>query len=93
MGKMSNLSVRMDSKLKEDFTQFCDYIGLSVSAAITAYAKKVVQTQSIPFKLERFKPNRETLLAMKELEDMEKNPDSYKSYNDVHSMIEEILSE
>lgn len=83
----------MDPKLKEDFTQFCDYIGLSVSAVITAYAKKVVQTQSIPFKFERPKPNKETILAMKELEDMEKNPDKYKSYSNVHSMIEEILSE
>ena len=37
------------------------------------------------------KLNPETLKAIKEVEKMEKNPDKYKGYTDVHAMFEEIL--
>lgn len=37
-------------------------------------------------------PNEETLEAIKEVEDMKKNPDEYKSYDDVDIMFKELLS-
>lgn len=38
-------------------------------------------------------PNEETLAAMAETEDMIKNPQNYKSYNNVDTMFREILNE
>ncbi|MBP1560351.1 MAG: hypothetical protein J6C96_03800 [Oscillospiraceae bacterium] len=37
-------------------------------------------------------PNEETLEAIKEVEKMKKNPDEYKSYDDVDVMFKELLS-
>ncbi|MCR4779064.1 MAG: hypothetical protein K5858_09480 [Lachnospiraceae bacterium] len=36
-------------------------------------------------------PNAATLAALKEVEDMKKNPSKYKSYPDVDSMMEDLL--
>lgn len=37
-------------------------------------------------------PNQETLDALEELRYMEKHPEEYKSYDDVDTMIEELLN-
>lgn len=36
-------------------------------------------------------PNEETLDAIREVNEMKKNPDSYKSYDDVDAMFKELL--
>lgn len=36
-------------------------------------------------------PNEETLQAMAEVEDMKKNPDNYKSYNNAEDMMRDLL--
>lgn len=36
-------------------------------------------------------PNEETLQAMTEVEDMKKNPDNYKSYDDAEDMMKDLL--
>ncbi len=47
----TNVSVRMDEELKTEFDDFCRSIGLTMSAAICVYAKRVVAEQKIPFEL------------------------------------------
>lgn len=47
----TNVSVRMDEELKTEFDNFCKSIGLTMSAAICIYAKRVVAEQKIPFEL------------------------------------------
>ena len=47
----TNVSVRMDEELKTEFDNFCKSIGLTMSAAICVYAKRVVAEQKIPFEL------------------------------------------
>lgn len=47
----TNVSVRMDEELKTEFDDFCKSIGLTMSAAICVYAKRVVAEQKIPFEL------------------------------------------
>lgn len=48
----SVLSVRMDQKTKEAFSRFCDEVGLSVSAAVTLFARQTIRNQAIPFAIE-----------------------------------------
>lgn len=45
----TNLSVRIDSDLKEQFNSFCSEIGMSMSTAICIFAKKAVRENRIPF--------------------------------------------
>ena len=48
---MVNVNIRMDDKLKEQFADFCDNIGLSMSSLFNVFAKKVVQEKKVPFDL------------------------------------------
>ncbi|GHT95531.1 DNA damage-inducible protein [Spirochaetia bacterium] len=48
---MANLNIRVDDTLKEQAENVLDYIGLSLSAAITIFLKQVVHHNGIPFEL------------------------------------------
>ncbi len=42
----------MDSELKQRFDALCGELGMSINTAINIFAKAVVRTRSIPFKIE-----------------------------------------
>ena len=46
-----NVNIRLDETTKKAFEEFCDEIGLSVSAAFNIFAKTVVREHRIPFEL------------------------------------------
>ena len=48
---MVNVNIRMDNTLKEQFSDFCDNIGLSMSSLFNVFAKKVVKEKRVPFDL------------------------------------------
>lgn len=92
MAKVStNISIDADIKAKAQ-ELFSDF-GLDLSTAINIFLRQSVRENSIPFQIYRDVPNEETVFAMKEIEDMEKNPEKYKGYNDVNQMMEDILGE
>ena len=47
----------------------------------------------IPFSITREVPNKITLEAMKEAQEMFRSPEKYKRYDNVDSMMEDILGE
>ena len=47
---------------------------------ILIFVKQAIREQEIPFEITRETPNRETLEAFKEVEEMKKNPTLGKSY-------------
>ena len=47
----TNINVRMDETLKAQFDQLCDTLGLSMSAAITLFAKTSVRERRLPISL------------------------------------------
>ena len=89
----TNVNIRMDEATKIAFDKFCEEIGISVSSAFNIFAKTVVREQRIPFELTTEVPNSVTLAAIKEVEDMERHPEKYKSYTDVDVMMGDILGE
>lgn len=44
-------SIQMDENLKERFEQVCSDLGMSVSMAITIFARMVVRERKIPFEI------------------------------------------
>ena len=46
-----NISVRVDSDTKKQFNSFCLSVGLTPTAAITMYIKKVINEHRIPFEI------------------------------------------
>ena len=51
-----------------------------------------LKQQLISFEISREVPNSETLEAIREVEEMKKNPSFGKSYTDIDKMMEEMLS-
>ncbi|MBR2215354.1 MAG: type II toxin-antitoxin system RelB/DinJ family antitoxin [Selenomonadaceae bacterium] len=49
----ATLSVRLDSRDKQSFENFCHDVGLNVSAAINIFVRAVIKAQRIPFVIER----------------------------------------
>ncbi len=48
---MSAICVRLDDLTKTRLDEFCDSVGLTVSAIFTIFAKKVVREGRIPFEI------------------------------------------
>ena len=46
-----SFSIQMDENLKEQFEQVCPDLGMSVSMAITIFARTVVRERKIPFEI------------------------------------------
>ncbi len=47
----TNVNIRMDEDLKEQFNQFCNEVGMTMTTAFCIFAKTVVRQQKIPFEI------------------------------------------
>ena len=47
----TNINIRMDAQLKNQFETFCSDVGLTMSAAFNVFAKTSVRLQKIPFEI------------------------------------------
>ena len=88
----TNVNIRIDENLKQEFDNLCQDLGLTMTTAFTVFAKTAVRRQGIPFRISRDKPNAETIAAIEEVEAMIKDPALGKSYTDVDEMMKELLA-
>lgn len=88
---MANINVRIDNNVKESAEAVFERLGITPTAAISLFYNQVIRTNSIPFELKADIPNKETLLAVNEVEEMEKNPEKSKGYNTIDSLMEDLL--
>lgn len=88
----TNLNIRIDSNLKKECDSLFKDMGLNMTTAISMFLTKCVKTESIPFAIERHKPNKELIQAIKEgdqiLEDLKSG--KRKGYNNVYEMFKEL---
>lgn len=89
---MANLTMRIDDELKKQAEELFNELGMNMTTAFTVFAKQAVREQRIPFEITREAPNQETIEAIKEVEQMKKDPSIGKSYIDVDEMIRELLA-
>ena len=82
------ITIKLNKKIKEEFQKFCDDVGLNPSVAINMYINHVVNNQELPFSIKS--PNKETIEALEESEDMLKHPEKYKSYSSVDDMFKDL---
>lgn len=66
----TSINIRMDEDLKRQFDMLCNDMGMSMTTAMTIFAKKMVRENKIPFEITGSKPNSETLEAIAEMDDM-----------------------
>lgn len=87
---MANVNVRIDADIKKNAEKVFANLGISASTAINIFYKQVIRTNSIPFELKADIPNKETLEALKEVEEMDKN-NTGKTYHSVEELMEDLL--
>lgn len=71
----ATFSVRMDDGLKKEFDILCADFGMSMSTAITVFAKAVVRERKIPFEISASDP----FYAEKNQEYLKKSLEQYKA--------------
>ena len=84
MAKVST-SISIDADVKAQAQALFADFGLDLSTAINIFLR-----QSIPFPIQREVPNADTVAAMKEAEEMAKNPSDYKRYSSFSDLLREV---
>ena len=90
MAKTANINVRIEQELKKEAEEKLNYLGLTMAEAIKLFLRQVTLTDSIPFKIEIPKYNRETIEAMDEAKKIKNNPKDYKGFNNVEEFMEDL---
>lgn len=52
----SNLSVRIEESLKEDFNYLCERMGMNASVAINIFIRTMLREKKIPFEVKDYDP-------------------------------------
>ena len=80
------LSVKIDEKVKKDFSILCDELGLNMTTAINIFMKTVIREQKIPFEI-GLKPNKETIEA---ITDVNSGKNLSKTFNSISELMEDL---
>lgn len=48
---MRTICIRVNDEIKKQFQEFCDSVGISLSAAITIFLKSVIRENKLPFEI------------------------------------------
>ena len=81
------VNFRMDAELKKNVERICEDLGMSLSTAITIFAKKMVQEGGIPFSLTVDPFYRPSNIGY--LEQMKKDVEAGRAKFAEHDLIEE----
>ena len=93
MAKTDTINIRIEPKLKKEVESTLNDLGMNIADAVTVFFKQIVMTESIPFAIKKPKYNKETIEAINEEKKKKKNPEKYKSYNNVEELMEDLNSE
>ena len=83
----TNINIRMDDTLKQQFDHLCNELGLTMTAAFNIFAKTMVRQQKIPFEISLNVPNAETLAA---IDDVNHGRNLSKSFHSVSELMEDL---
>ena len=89
MAETTNFSVRMDKQVKQDSEALFQDLGMNLTTAINVFLRQAIRTGGFPFEIKQDQPNKETLLALLESEQLLRNPKT-KRYTDVEEALEEL---
>ena len=87
----TNINIRIDANRKKEFEEFCEAVGLTMTAAFNIFIQRTLRDYRIPFDIGAEMPNAETKEAIKEVQRMKSDPVRAKTYTDVDTMMKDIL--
>ena len=83
----TNINIRMDDTLKQQFDHLCNELGLTMTTAFNIFAKKMVRHQGIPFEVSLNTPNAETLAA---IDNVNHGRNLSKTFHSVSDLMEDL---
>ena len=86
----SNISIRVDNKIKEQFDSLCNELGLNMSTAINLFVKTAIREKRIPFEISLNTPNSKLVKA---IEDAENGIGLSKKYDTVEDVMKAMLED
>ena len=87
------MNINIAPDVKQQFEDFCDNVGMSVSTAVNLFVHRVIKDNKLPFEIKGDMPNDETLEALEEAKLIEANPNNYKSYANFDEVIKDVLGD
>lgn len=89
----SAINIQVDSETKKQATAVLSDLGLSMSTAINLFLRQVIKRDGLPFEVVNPKTNPDMIEAIKEMEDMIKNPDKHPRYTNREDLKNSLLSD
>ena len=89
----AKINVNVDKGTKEAVEVLLDEMGLTMTAAINMYLKRILLEQGIPFDVNVRTPNAVTIAALDEFTEMQRNPGAYKKYPTFKAAMNEVLED
>ena len=88
----TNINIRMEKNLKKQAESLFSELGMNMTTAFNIFVRQSVRQKKIPFEISLDVPNAETMEAIREVQEMKKNPSLGKSFTDVDKMMKELLA-
>lgn len=88
----TNVSIRMDTELKAQADELFAELGMNLSTAFNIFVRQSLREGGIPFEIRTDRPNKETIAAMLEAENIAKDP-NVKGYTDLDEMFADLKNE
>ena len=85
----TNFSIRMDTELKAQADELFAELGMNLSTAFNIFVRQSLREGGIPFEIRTDRPNKETIAAMLEAENIAKDP-NVKGYTDLDEMFADL---
>lgn len=96
MENTTNISIRMDTKLKKEADALFAELGMNLTTAFNIFVRQSLREGGIPFAITtetgkpvHNQPNRETIAAMREAERIAKDQ-SHKGYTDLDALFADL---
>ena len=93
VAKTSSLHIRIEPEIKEKVEKILNSLGMTSAEAINIYLRQIILNSGIPFEIKIPKFSDEMIEAIKEADEIMKNPDAYPSYNSVTELMEALNNE
>lgn len=75
----TNITMRIDETLKAQLQELMSDLGLDLTTFFTMAARQAIREQGLTFDVSREIPNKETIDAFREVEEMKKHAENVKT--------------
>ncbi len=83
----------MDKQVKNEAQAIFKKLGMDMTTAINVFLRKAISFKGMPFDVCIEEPNKETLEAMAEANEIAKHPERYKSYANAEEFFNAMVAE